>query len=190
MKRRDKLVLANLGIVDKIAGGYARRVPAMLFDDLRQAGMMGLLDAATRFDASRGAPFAAFAIIRVRGAVLDAIRASAKHSRVQQLSSSNSMNATTRDVDARGGAYWDRQVSDCGAAAAVIVAGAESAEQLARIAGVVDAGSSRERSVMVLYYGKGDNMQVVASKMGLSPTRVFQLRAAALAAVRELVRTA
>jgi len=51
MKRRDKLVLANLGIVDKIAGGYARRVPAMLFDDLRQAGMMGLLDAATRFDA-------------------------------------------------------------------------------------------------------------------------------------------
>jgi RNA polymerase sigma factor for flagellar operon FliA len=46
--------------------------------DLTTFAREGLLDASRRFDASRGIPFAAYARLRVRGAVIDGIRASSK----------------------------------------------------------------------------------------------------------------
>jgi RNA polymerase sigma factor for flagellar operon FliA len=51
------------------------RLPAsVLVDDLIQAGMIGLLEAAKNFDGSKGASFETFAGIRIRGAMLDEIR--------------------------------------------------------------------------------------------------------------------
>ena len=44
------------------------------FEDLVASGREGLLDAARRFDPTRGIPFRAYANYRVRGAVLDAVR--------------------------------------------------------------------------------------------------------------------
>ena len=44
------------------------------FDDLIQAGNIGLLESMENFDNSSGAPFAAFSIIRIRGAMIDVIR--------------------------------------------------------------------------------------------------------------------
>ena len=45
-------------------------------DDVIQSGMMGLLDAATRFDDSLGAQFETYAVQRIRGAMLDGLRQS------------------------------------------------------------------------------------------------------------------
>mmetsp|Transcript_6233 Transcript_6233/g.21388 ORF Transcript_6233/g.21388 Transcript_6233/m.21388 type:complete len:211 (-) Transcript_6233:584-1216(-) len=51
------------------------RLPAsVLVDDLIQAGMIGLLEAARNFDGSKGASFETFAGIRIRGSMLDEIR--------------------------------------------------------------------------------------------------------------------
>ncbi len=51
------------------------RLPASVqADDLIQAGMIGLLEAARNYDASQGASFETYAGIRVRGAMLDEIR--------------------------------------------------------------------------------------------------------------------
>ena len=46
----------------------------MQIDDLVQSGMIGLLEAAKKYDAEKGASFETFAGIRVRGAMLDEIR--------------------------------------------------------------------------------------------------------------------
>jgi RNA polymerase sigma factor for flagellar operon FliA len=43
-------------------------------DDLIQAGMLGLLEAAANFTAGRGASFETYAGIRIRGAMIDALR--------------------------------------------------------------------------------------------------------------------
>jgi RNA polymerase sigma factor for flagellar operon FliA len=43
-------------------------------DDLESAALVGLTEAAERFDAARGEPFVAFAAKRIRGAVLDELR--------------------------------------------------------------------------------------------------------------------
>lgn len=51
------------------------RLPASIeLDDLIQAGMMGLLEAFSRFDANQGATFATFASQRIRGAMMDELR--------------------------------------------------------------------------------------------------------------------
>jgi RNA polymerase sigma factor for flagellar operon FliA len=44
------------------------------FDDIVQAGIMGLLDAWTRYDPTTGMPFTAFARQRIRGAMIDELR--------------------------------------------------------------------------------------------------------------------
>jgi RNA polymerase sigma factor for flagellar operon FliA len=44
-------------------------------DDLLMAGIIGLMDAVNKYDASRGIPFVVYAKTRIRGAMLDEIRA-------------------------------------------------------------------------------------------------------------------
>lgn len=69
------LVIAHLDVARRIALRVARRVPDWIsIDDLVAAGMMGLAEAANRYDPSRGEPFVAFAEKRIRGAVLDELR--------------------------------------------------------------------------------------------------------------------
>jgi RNA polymerase sigma factor for flagellar operon FliA len=62
----------------------ARRGQALPYDDLRGFGVEGLLQAALRFDPGRGIPFEAFARIRVRGAMLDALRREQSLTRVRE----------------------------------------------------------------------------------------------------------
>jgi RNA polymerase sigma factor FliA len=59
-------------IVFQVAVHFPRHVDR---DELARAGALGLVEAARRFDASRGVPFDRFAAQRIRGAILDAVRA-------------------------------------------------------------------------------------------------------------------
>ncbi len=71
----EDLIIDNIALVKRIAQHLAARLPASVdIDDLLQAGMVGLLEAASNFDASRGASFETYAGIRIRGAMLDDIR--------------------------------------------------------------------------------------------------------------------
>lgn len=72
---QDELISDNVGLVKRIAHHLAARLPATVdIDDLLQAGMIGLLEAASNFDASRGASFDTYAGIRIRGSMLDEVR--------------------------------------------------------------------------------------------------------------------
>ena len=71
----DQLVTEHIGLVKRIAYHLAARLPSHFeLDDLIQSGMIGLLEAAGKFDPSRGASFATYAGIRIRGAMLDDVR--------------------------------------------------------------------------------------------------------------------
>ncbi len=71
----DDLIAEHVELVKRIAYHLAARLPATVdINDLIQSGMIGLLEAAGNFDASRGASFETFAGIRIRGAMLDDIR--------------------------------------------------------------------------------------------------------------------
>jgi RNA polymerase sigma factor FliA len=62
-------------LVKRIAYHMMMRMPASVqVDDLIQAGTIGLIEAAQKYDASRGASFETYAGIRIRGAIVDEMR--------------------------------------------------------------------------------------------------------------------
>jgi len=70
-------ILRHAPMVKRIAFHLLNRLPpSVQVDDLIQAGMVGLLEAAGNFDPTQGASFETFAGIRIRGAMIDEIRRS------------------------------------------------------------------------------------------------------------------
>jgi len=72
---RDDLISDNIELVKRIAHHLSARLPSNVeIDDLLQSGMIGLIEAAGNFDSTKGASFATYAGIRIRGAMLDEVR--------------------------------------------------------------------------------------------------------------------
>ena len=68
-------VTASIPFVEQLARRVAATMPHSIdIGDLVQDGVLGLIDAANRFDESRGIKFETFAERRVRGAMIDALR--------------------------------------------------------------------------------------------------------------------
>jgi RNA polymerase sigma factor, sigma-70 family len=62
-------------LVKRIAYHMMARLPASVeVDDLIQVGLIGLMDAVSRFDGTQGAQFESYATQRIRGAMLDELR--------------------------------------------------------------------------------------------------------------------
>jgi RNA polymerase sigma factor FliA len=73
---QQSLVLENYAMVEAVARQiHARLPPSVQLDDLVSVGVLGLMESMNRYDPSRGVPFQYFARHRVRGAILDALRA-------------------------------------------------------------------------------------------------------------------
>ena len=73
---RETYVIEYASMVKHIANRLAARLPSSIqVDDLIQAGMIGLLEAVDKFDPNRATKFKTYAEIRVRGAMLDELRA-------------------------------------------------------------------------------------------------------------------
>ena len=71
----EDLVVRHAPLVNRIAFHLKVRLPqSVQHDDLCQASMLGLLEAATKYDAGKGASFETYAGIRIKGAMLDEIR--------------------------------------------------------------------------------------------------------------------
>lgn len=72
----EQLIKQHLPLVRRAALQLIARLPANVqLDDLMQAGMMGLLDAVRRYQQMEQAQFETYAQTRVRGAMLDELRA-------------------------------------------------------------------------------------------------------------------
>jgi RNA polymerase sigma factor for flagellar operon FliA len=73
---RDKLILEYAPLIKYIAQKIAARLPANIeLDDLMSSGVIGLMDAIDKYDSSRDNKFKTYAEFRIRGAILDELRA-------------------------------------------------------------------------------------------------------------------
>jgi RNA polymerase sigma factor for flagellar operon FliA len=71
----DDMVERHAPLVKRIACHLINRLPASVqLEDMIQAGMIGLLEATGKYDATQGASFETYAGIRIRGSMLDEIR--------------------------------------------------------------------------------------------------------------------
>ncbi len=74
-RNQQERVASGLPFVESLARRMASTMPHSIdLGDLVQDGVLGLIDAANRFDADRGIKFETFAERRVRGAMIDALR--------------------------------------------------------------------------------------------------------------------
>jgi RNA polymerase sigma factor FliA len=72
---RDALVLEHMNLVKAIAAHVRRGLSVHVeLDDLVNAGTMGLLEAAGKYQGSKDVPFTLYAKHRIRGAILDSLR--------------------------------------------------------------------------------------------------------------------
>ena len=211
-------------IVFQVAVHFPRHVDR---EDLARAGALGLVEAARRYDAERGVPFERFAAQRIRGAILDAVRAAdwaprSVRTLARKLEAAEQRLATelgrvpspnemaealgmTRDELSR---LQDRmfrsvvlalehEVSDEGDEDLTLVdvltdrSAVEPLEELetrelhAYLRDAVGLLPERQRFVIVGYFLEGRTSQDLARFLGVTESRISQLRSEALQMLRE-----
>ena len=73
----ESLIVDNMNLVKKIAWHMHGRVRASIeIEDLLQIGYFGLVTAAQKYSPKEGATFASYAVLRIRGAIVDHLRKS------------------------------------------------------------------------------------------------------------------
>jgi RNA polymerase sigma factor (sigma-70 family) len=164
--KANNLVEANLGLVRVAARWAKRRLPSHVeFHDLFQDGAVGLVEAATRYDADRGIPFPAFARKRVFGAIVDVFRGnryghySLQPIRNPEAITSPSSAPRTADRDMRS--------------------------ILERIIPVLDG---KQRTVVVLRYWSAESYSQIAERLRVRPDRAKRLDDKALVKLKEEFR--
>ncbi|HEY6482520.1 MAG TPA: RNA polymerase sigma factor FliA [Steroidobacteraceae bacterium] len=207
----DRLVLQHAELVKRIAYHLAGRLPPSVeVDDLIQAGMLGLLEAAGNYAANRGASFETYAGIRIRGAMIDALRkldwaprsvhrkARAVAAVVQEIERRTGREA--RDVEIAQAMQVSLEeyhsiVQDAAScrlaslddATAATAAGSadpfrEAADERFRsaLARAIAGLPERERLVMSLYYSEELNLKEIGAVLSVTESRVCQLHGQAL----------
>ncbi|MBX3156740.1 MAG: sigma-70 family RNA polymerase sigma factor [Deltaproteobacteria bacterium] len=109
---RNQLISDHADIAKRIALKMARRCPAWIArEDLVAAGLLGLTEAARRYDENRAEPFLPFAEQRIRGAVLDELRrGDLLPRRVRQVA--RKIAATIRALESKGQDATEQTVAD------------------------------------------------------------------------------
>jgi RNA polymerase sigma factor for flagellar operon FliA len=74
-ENREEVIKQYSPMIKYVANRIAMRLPPHIeVDDLISVGVVGLIDAITKYDPTRGAKFKTYAEFRVRGAILDELR--------------------------------------------------------------------------------------------------------------------
>lgn len=206
---RDDLIVANLSLVrHTLSRLLAQLPPGLDVDNLESAGTLGLVEAATRFDPTRGVKFETYAAWRIRGAILDELRRNCplpqhlleKIAKVRQAYRELPAPATVDALSAACGLTAD-EVSDCLAAmrmarsvswenlaqsrqaqvtASDTVDAAEMEDQKTLLAQGIGELSERERLVVTLYYLEELRLKEIGQVLQLSESRVSRLLSTAL----------
>ncbi len=199
----------------RIALKLARRCPAWITrDDLVSASMLGLIEAADRYDTGRAEPFGAFAEQRIRGAVLDELRrGDLLPRRVRQAA--RRIAGAIRAIEMTGATATDAAIAarlDLTLAdyrehhaqvahfrvdslddksTATPIDDSDSPETIiarrhliARVNRTLGDVGERDVSILVMYYVDEQTFQQIGDRLGITPSRVCQLLRRTIARVR------
>jgi RNA polymerase sigma factor for flagellar operon FliA len=172
-------------LVHQVVGTMLPRLPAnVLRDDLLAAGTFGLLDALRRQSPSeRGVEFTWYARVRVRGAIVDELRAQDWLSRRARRRFASESTTSTAVVGIEDLPEDRRALADeASPTPEALVAARSDAHAVAK---AVEKLPVRERNIITAHYFDGVQLRTIAQDMGVSEPRVSQLHARAVARLRE-----
>jgi RNA polymerase sigma factor for flagellar operon FliA len=210
-QRRDELILGHLPLVKHVIGRLLGDLPASAdAENLESAGVLGLVEAASKFDPTRKAQFKTFAYLRIRGAIVDELRRNSplpQHvlGRVSQLRKAYRtlphpitvealVAATGMTADEVADALaaerfaktmsWEQAAEPNGlepvAAGDTPEEGVERWEAVQQLSEAIEALPEKERLAVTLYYRQDLRLKEIAEVMKLSVSRVSRLLTKAL----------
>jgi RNA polymerase sigma factor for flagellar operon FliA len=177
--------------------------PSVELDDVIQSGMLGLLDAARRFQDGMGAQFETYAVQRIRGAMLDEIRRASWAPRSSAKLAVEAKSAEQRIANRTGSAPSNRQVAEelglsveryetlrgrnqgladsaleDGEFASEFVEAEQLLEQqssLKALKNSIESLQERDRLIIELYYHEELTLKEIGAVLSISESRVSQL---------------
>lgn len=150
---RNALAMQHVGLVRS----FVRRFPRDLWEDLDQAGMLGLLEAIDRFDPSRGFRFSTYAYFWVRKRIVLAAK--------NEFGCVVSLDEALENEDTRHEFVADESAVNAEAAL-------EHADDLAQLASALEGLDERSRTIVHGRYWDGLQHKEVATKVGLAGSSV------------------
>jgi len=191
---RNEAMIEWYPIVERIArravASYG--LPASVdASDLVSCGVLGLGEAWDRFDPERGVPFEAYAIPRIKGAVIDAIRAAdwvPRKARQRARENGEQLVALVSMDQDHDSEYGERMsTAEKIADDRLPEPGAELmvAEDKRELIGTLNRLPEREKMIVTLHYFEGVALQDIAKSLGVTESRVSQLHTRALRKMRE-----
>jgi RNA polymerase sigma factor for flagellar operon FliA len=200
IEARNELVLRYRPYVFKVARDLAASIPCHLeVEDLASWGCLGLVEAAERYEPSRGVKFRSFAHSRIHGAMVDAIRAQlgrrtresvsrmvTELRRVRCLAGDGSYSAepSPDSVDDRYTVEGVIEGEPYGAPDRALFV--KESHRLVLLA--LDTLSPIERTVIVRHYLHGDEVCVIAKRHNLSKSWLSRIHTRAIGKLRRRVR--
>jgi RNA polymerase sigma factor for flagellar operon FliA len=219
LQRRDELILSHLPLVKHVAGRLVGALPAGVdLGNLESAGVLGLVEAAAKFDPSRNVQFKTFAYVRIRGAILDELRRNsplpqhilerialirkAYRKLPHPVAIDDLTAATGLSVDEVTDALaaerfarmvsWEQTVEPSGiepiAALSAPQSEVEHWESLQQLTEAIEALPAKERTAITLYYHEDLRLREIAEIMKLSVSRVSRLISRATFTLGETMR--
>ena len=216
---RNERILSHMSLVKQVVGRLAAMLPPEVdVDNLESAGVLGLVEAAGKFDPSRNAQFKTFAYIRIRGSVLDELRRNSplpqhmleRVTLIRKAHRTLTAPATVEDLATATGLTldevsetlaaerfnkmisWEQTAQSGGLAPAGKVAppdaNMEREEAIAQLAESLDQLPPRERLAVTLYYREELRLKEMSIVMKLSPSRISRLLSHAMFTLSELLR--
>jgi len=211
---RNRLVLQYSPLVKYVAGRLRTRMPDTVEqDDLVSDGVLGLIDAIERFEPARGLSFQTFAVPRIRGAIIDGMRAmdfvprsvrdklrSAHRARValeERLGRApedtevareagiplQNLRDLTRQANSNHANLDDFDLADELTSAADHRV--EQGDVNASLMRVVDQLAERDQVIIALYYFEGLTLAEIGQVLGVTESRVSQVHRRATMTLRE-----
>lgn len=204
---RDEAIKSCLPLVKSLAARLRVRYGLYTpFEDLFAAGVVGLVEAAERFDPDRGVAFTTFAYRRIRGAILDSQRAEGvggadtwaaeiEFSDLVKKSPANTNALPNPDPGTRR-ASWAvaskgvvqlASIEDSDGSARAPDEAVDRRRQSDRLREALVALPSSERRVLELYYFEGESFSGIGARLGICKPWAFRLRTRALQRLREVL---
>ncbi len=175
-----KLFNLHAPMARRFANSYRRKLPAsILADDLESAAMEGLWRAAVR-GVDFGDGFENYAMVRIRGSIIDYLRA---HDWLPRRFR-ESDNGAASLIYIEGPNFGFQDELSCPAAAEDEASASEEAIGVRSFLSVL---SDRERQVIIRIYFREEKLLDISKTLGVSEPRVSQIRMAALKKLRDVV---
>jgi len=193
MQDRNEVMMAWYPMVQRIAHrasatyGLPQGVDTA---DLVSCGVLGLAQAWERYDPERGVAFEAFAVPRVKGAIVDAIRASdwvPRKARQKARLTGEPLTLLVSIDEQRPSEDGDRSTAERLADDSAPQPGTDivEAEDRRELMGCMNGLPERERMIVTLHYFQGVQLAEIARSLGVTESRVSQLHTRALRLMRE-----